>query len=173
MNNRTLALLAATATETIYGINHTIAKGLMPQVIQPYGFILLRVSGAALLFWTLSLFVKSEPIEKRDWLRILACSIFGMVLNMLLFFKGLSLSTPINSAVSMTVTPILLLILSALLLKEKISWLKVLGISVGLSGALILILFQKKTQFNAPNIPLGNLLFVLNAISYAFYIILA
>jgi len=173
MNNRTLALLAATATETIYGINHTIAKGLMPQVIQPYGFILLRVSGAALLFWTLSLFVKSEPIEKRDWLRILACSVFGMVLNMLLFFKGLSLSTPINSAVSMTVTPILLLILSALLLKEKISWLKVLGIAIGLSGALILILFQKKTQFNAPNIPLGNLLFVLNAISYAFYIILA
>lgn len=173
MNNRNLALIAATATETIYGINHTIAKGLMPQVIQPEGFILLRVGGAALLFWTLSLFVKSEPIEKRDWLRILACAIFGMVLNMLMFFKGLSLSTPINSAVSMTVTPILLLILSAFLLKEKISWLKAVGILIGLSGALILIMFQKKTQFNAPNIPLGNLLFILNAISYAFYIILA
>lgn len=173
MDKRIWALLAATATETIYGINHTIAKGLMPDVIQPFGFIVLRVGGAAILFWILSFFIENEKIDKRDWLRIFACAVFGMVLNMLMFFKGLSLSTPINSAVSMTVTPILLLILSAIFLNDKITWLKVLGIGMGLSGALILILFQEKTQENAPNIPLGNLLFVLNAVSYAFYIILA
>lgn len=173
MDKRIWALLAATATETIYGINHTIAKGLMPDVVQPYGFIVLRVGGAAILFWMLSFFIKSEKIEKRDWLRVFACAIFGMVLNMLMFFKGLSLSTPINSAVSMTVTPILLLILSAIFLGDRITWLKILGVGMGLSGALALILFQEKTQENAPNIPLGNLLFVLNAVSYAFYIILA
>lgn len=172
MDKRFLALLAATATETIYGINHTIAKGLMPHVIQPYGFIVLRVGGAAILFWLLSLFTKSEKIERKDWWRILACAVFGMVLNMLMFFKGLSLSTPINSAVSMTITPVLLLLLTALILRERITWVKTLGIVFGLSGALVLILFQEKTQTNAPNIPLGNLLFVLNAISYSFYLIL-
>lgn len=172
MDKRLLALLAATATETIYGINHTIAKGLMPHVIQPYGFIVLRVGGAAILFWLLSLFSQSEKIERKDWWRILACAVFGMVLNMLMFFKGLSLSTPINSAVSMTITPVLLLLLTALILRERITWVKTLGIVCGLSGALVLILFQEKTQTNAPNIPLGNLLFVLNAISYSFYLIL-
>lgn len=172
MDKRLLALFAATATETIYGINHTVAKGLMPHVIQPFGFIVLRVGGAAILFWLLSLFTKSEKIEKKDWWRIGACAIFGMVLNMLMFFKGLSLSTPINSAVSMTITPVLLLLLTALILREKITWIKTFGIIFGLSGALVLILFQKKTQANAPNIPLGNLLFVLNAISYSFYLIL-
>lgn len=172
MDKRLLALLAATATETIYGINHTVAKGLMPHVIQPFGFIVLRVGGAAILFWLLSLFTKSEKIETKDWWRIGACALFGMVLNMLMFFKGLSLSTPINSAVSMTITPVLLLLLTALILREKITWIKTFGIIFGLSGALVLILFQKKTQANAPNIPLGNLLFVLNAISYSFYLIL-
>ena len=172
MDKRLVAILAATATETIYGINHTIAKGLMPHVIQPFGFIVLRVGGAALLFWTFSIFVKSEKIAAKDWLRILGCAVFGMVLNMLMFFKGLSLSTPINSAVSMTITPVLLLLLTALILRERITWVKTLGIFLGLSGALVLILFQEKTQNNAPNIPLGNLLFVLNAISYAFYLIL-
>lgn len=172
MDKRLIALLAATATETIYGINHTIAKGLMPHVIQPYGFIVLRVGGAAILFWILSLFTKSEKIERKDWWRILACAVFGMVLNMLMFFKGLSLSTPINSAVSMTITPVLLLLLTALILRERITWVKTLGIIFGLSGALVLILFQEKSQTNAPNIPLGNLLFVLNAISYSFYLIL-
>ncbi len=172
MDRRLVALLAATATETIYGINHTVAKGLMPHIIQPYGFIVLRVGGAAILFWTLSFFTKSEKIDKQDWWRIAACALFGMVLNMLMFFKGLSLSTPINSAVSMTITPVLLLLLTALILRERITWIKTFGIVFGLSGALVLILFQEKTQDNAPNIPLGNLLFVLNAISYSFYLIL-
>lgn len=172
MDKRTFALLAATATETIYGINHTVAKGLMPHVIQPFGFIVLRVGGAAILFWILSLFTKSEKIETKDWWRIGVCALFGMVLNMLMFFKGLSLSTPINSAVSMTITPVLLLLLTAIILRERITWIKSFGIAFGLSGALVLILFQEKTQFNAPNIPLGNLLFVLNAVSYSFYLIL-
>lgn len=172
MDKRILALFAAVATETIYGINHTIAKGLMPHVIEPYGFILLRVGGAAILFWTFGMFSVMEKIAKKDWFRILGCAIFGMVLNMLMFFKGLSLSTPINSSVAMTVTPVLILLLTALILKERITFLKTIGIIFGLSGALILILFQEKTQQNAPNIPLGNLLFVLNATSYALYFIL-
>lgn len=172
MDKRALALLAAIATETIYGINHTIAKGLMPHVIEPYGFILLRVGGAALLFWIFGLFTKMEKIDKSDWLRILGCAIFGMVLNMLMFFKGLSLSTPINSSVAMTVTPVIILVLTAVILKERITFIKTIGIVAGLSGALILILFQEKTQENAPNIPIGNLLFILNATSYGFYFIL-
>ena len=172
MNNRILALLAATAASSIYGINHTIAKGLMPDVIQPYGFILLRVSGAAILFWAVSFFYPSEKIEKGDWLRIIACAFFGMVLNMLMFFKGLSLSTPINSSVVITLSPVLLLVLSALFLKEHITWRKAVGIGLGLLGALALILFGAKTQPNAPNIPLGNLLFIVNATSYSVYLIM-
>ncbi len=172
MNKRALALLAATAASAIYGANHTIAKGLMPEVIQPYGFILLRVLGAALLFWVISFFFPSEKIERRDWWRIIICSFFGMALNMLMFFKGLSLSTPINSSVVITLVPVLLLVLSAIFLKEKITWLKSVGIGLGLAGALVLILFGIKIQANAPNIPLGNILFIVNAASYSAYLIL-
>jgi len=172
MNARFLALLAATAASTIYGINHTIAKGLMPDVIGPYGFILVRVTGAAILFWLIGLFVTSEKIDRKDWPRILICALFGMVLNMNMFFKGLELSTPINSSVVITLTPVILLVLGAFLLKERITWLKSVGIGVGLIGALVLILFGVKTQENAPNIPLGNMLFIINATSYAFYLIL-
>lgn len=172
MNKRALALLAATGAATIYGVNHTIAKGLMPDVIQPYGFILLRVTGAALIFWIISLFYPSEKVEGRDWTRIVACAFFGMAVNMLAFFKGLSLSTPVNSSVVITVAPVLLLLLSAIFLKEKITWLKSVGIGLGLSGALLLVLFGIRSQPNAPNIPLGNLLFILNAASYSVYLIL-
>ncbi|MGY8933386.1 MAG: DMT family transporter [Flavobacteriales bacterium] len=172
MNQRTLALLAATSASVIYGINHTIAKNLMPEIIQPYGFIFLRISGAAVLFWLLSLFFPFEKVERKDWLRFLACGLFGMTINMLMFFKGLSLSTPINSSVVITLVPVILLILSAIFLKEKITWRKYIGIGLGLLGALFLIFFGMKTQNNAPNIPLGNILFLVNAFSYSIYLII-
>lgn len=172
MNTRILAIAAATAASTIYGINHTLAKGLMPDIIGAYGFILLRVVGAAILFWIASIFLPKEKIDKKDWLRIVLCALFGMVLNMNLFFKGLELSTPINSSVVITLSPVLLLILSAIFLKERITWMKGVGIALGLAGALMLILFGAKMQENAPNIPLGNTLFVVNATSYAVYLII-
>ena len=89
-----------------------------------------------------------------------------------MFFKGLSLSTPINGAVVVTLALVILLVLSAFFLKEKITKLKGSGIALGFVGALVLILFGAKTQENAPNIPLGNTLFVINATAYAVYLIL-
>ena len=172
MNKRAFAILAAISEATIYGLNHTIAKGVIPLYIKPFGFILLRVTGATILFWLISLWFPKEKIATSDWLRLIACAVFGMVINMLLFFKGLSLSTPINSSVIVTITPILVLVLSSYLLREKITWLKVSGIFLGLSGALMLVLFSEEVRQDAPNIPLGNLLFIVNAFSFGIYLIL-
>lgn len=172
MSKRHLALLAAFGASFIYGVNHTLAKDLMPTYIGAYGFIMLRVTGAAVLFWLTSLFVPSQRIERKDYWRIFLCALFGMTVNMLMFFKGLELSTPINSSVVITLSPVILLVLSAVFLKEKITLLKGSGIALGLVGALVLILFGVKAQNNAPNIPLGNTLFMINATAYAIYLIL-
>lgn len=172
MNKRALAVIAAIMESTIYGLNHTIAKSVMPMYIKPFGFIFLRVTSAAILFWLISLWFPKEKVANSDWPRLIAAAIFGMVLNMLLFFKGLSLSTPINSSVIVTITPILVLVLSSYLLREKITFLKVSGIFLGLSGALMLVLFSAETRQDAPNIPLGNLMFMVNAFSFGIYLIL-
>ena len=172
MNKRLLAILAATGASTIYGINHTVAKGLMPIYIEPFGFILLRVLGAAILFWIISFFGPKEKITTSDWPRILGCTVFGMVINMLLFFKGLSLTTPINSSVIITISPILVLVLAAFLIKERVTLLKTAGIITGLAGAMTLVIFSKSSTVDAPNIPLGNILVIINALSYGLYLIL-
>lgn len=172
MDKRSAALLAAFGASLIYAINHTLAKGVMPTYIKPFGFILLRVIGAAALFWLASIWVPKQKIERGDWLRIFGCAIFGMVINMLMFFKGLQLSTPINSSVMITISPILVFILSAIFLSEKITLLRSVGILLGFSGALGLILFGTETRQDAPNISLGNILFIVNAASYAIYLVL-
>lgn len=172
MNNRTLAFLAAFGASAIYAMNHTIAKGLMPTYIEPFGLILVRVLGAAALFWIISIWGPKEKIDTADWKRLVACALFGMVINMLMFFKGLSLSTPINSSVIITISPIIVFILSALLIGEKITLKRSIGILIGFAGALMLVLYGQEERSDAPNIPLGNALFIINATSYAIYLIL-
>lgn len=172
MSNRTLALLAALIATSIYGLNHTIAKGLMPTYIGPFGFILVRVLGAAILFWIIGIWGPKERIEKKDWKRIILCALFGMVINMLMFFKGLSLSTPINASIIVTISPIFVFLISAFFIKEKITLIKYFGISLGFCGALALILFSNEIRQDAPNITLGNILFVVNSISYGIYLII-
>lgn len=173
MSKRTLAFLAAIGATTIYGINHTLAKGVMPNYVTPFGFIFLRVVGAAILFWAISFFAPKENIDKKDWGRIFLAAVLGMAINMLSFFKGLQLSTPINSAVLVTISPIAVVVLSAFLLKERITLNKGLGIFLGFIGAVSLILFGAEIRQDAPNIPLGNTLFILNAVAYGAYLVVA
>jgi len=171
MNNRYLALIAAFLATSIYGINHTIAKEVMPIYIGSSGFIMLRLLGTTSIFWLISLFTPNEKIEKKDFFKILLASVLGMCINMLAFFRGLELSTPINSGIIITLSPVLVLILSYFFLKERITIKKILGILIGFSGAVFLILNTSKTGINAPNIPLGNSFFLLNASAYAGYLI--
>lgn len=170
MSKRYFALIAATLVSIIYGVTFTIAKDVMPLYILPYGFIVLRVGGSVILFWLIWLFVPKEKIDRKDFPRIIAAAFFGVAFNMLTFFKGLSLTSPISAAVLMVSTPIIVLILSAIIMKERMLKRKVFGIVLGLVGTAFLILYGKSVG-NASNANLGNLLVFANAVSYGFYLI--
>ena len=172
MDNRILALIAALLATSIFGFNHTIAKELMPDVLSPNALLYCRVLGAAVCFWIISLFVKNEKIEIRDFKLIIICSIFGMGLNMITALNGLYNSTPINSAIITTLAPIFIFIISVFLLKERITKIKYLGVFIGFIGTLTLILLNEKSITNAPNINLGNFYLIINSISYALYFVL-
>ena len=172
MNSRGFAIFALFMVQLLYGLNYTIAKTVMNEnFIKPFGFVLLRVIGATILFWILSLFVPKEKIERKDYLKLMVASLFGVVINMLFFFKGLEYTSPIHASSIMTIIPIIILVLSAYILKEKVTKLKITGVILGLAGALVLTLYGKSSRVG-DNIPLGNLLVFLNAVSYSIYIIL-
>lgn len=171
MRSRNIAFLLAFLASLIYAVSFTVAKEAMPEYVLPFGFILLRVIGATVLFWGVGFFLKKESIDTQDYPRILLAAFFGMALNQLAFFKGLSMTTPINASVIMVTSPILVLIFSTFIMKEKASKRRISGIFIGLLGAVILILFGKNTGV-ASNASLGNLLIFVNASSYALYLIL-
>ncbi|WP_028890048.1 DMT family transporter [Tenacibaculum ovolyticum] len=171
MNQRTLALIAVSIATLIYGVTFTVAKEVMPMYIKPFAFIVLRVGGAAIVFWLLGLFVKAKPIEKSDYKKIVMAAFFGVGLNMLTFFKGLSYTTPISASVMMVTAPILVLIFASVLLKERLVLRKIIGIIIGLIGAIILIVYGSSSDADAKNMMLGNFLVFINAASYAMYLV--
>jgi drug/metabolite transporter (DMT)-like permease len=149
----------------------------MPHYIDAYGFIFLRVGGSAILFWIVWLIMRmlkigpNEKIALNDFPRIIACAFFGVALNMLTFFKGLSMTSPISAAVIMVCTPLIVLILSAIIIKEKMRKRKILGILLGLFGTSFLILYGKSVENNS-NVSLGNFLVLVNAVSYGYYLVI-
>jgi drug/metabolite transporter (DMT)-like permease len=177
MSKRNIALIGATLVSLIYGVTFTIAKDVMPHYIDAYGFILLRVGGSALLFWGVWLIMRmlkigpNEKIALHDFPRIIACAFFGVALNMLTFFKGLSMTSPISAAVIMVCTPLIVLVLSAIIIKEKMLKRKILGILLGLFGTSFLILYGKSVENNS-NVSLGNFLVLVNAVSYGYYLVI-
>ena len=171
MSKRSWALVAATLVSIIYGVTFTIAKDVMPKYVDAFGFIVMRAGGSVLLFWLISFFGPKEKIAKEDFPRIIAAAFFGVAFNMLTFFKGLSYTSPIMGAVLMVTTPMIVLVLSAFIMKERMENRKVLGIILGLAGTITLILYGK-SLVNATNASLGNLLVFVNAVSYGFYLII-
>ncbi len=171
MNARRIAFVFAFLASLFYGVAFTVAKDVMPAYIKPFGFILLRVSVAGILFWLVGMTIKKEKIQNRDFIRIFMAALFGCALNMLTFFKGLSMTTPISAAVIMVITPVLVLSFSSLILKERTTPLKILGIFIGLSGTLLLILYGQKLEIDKTGM-IGNLLVFVNAASYALYLII-
>jgi drug/metabolite transporter (DMT)-like permease len=171
MSKRNLALFAATIVSIIYGVTFTIAKDVMPKYIDAYGFILIRAGGSMLLFWLVWLFTPKEKIERNDFPRIIAAAFFGVAFNMLTFFKGLSLTSPISAAVIMVTTPMIVLVLSAIIIKESIKSRMVFGIILGLIGTATLILYGKSMGDSSQS-GFGNFLVLVNAISYGFYLII-
>ena len=128
MDKRFLAILAALGGTTIYALNHTIAKDVMPTYVQGFGFIMIRLIGGTVLFWVVSLFLPKQPIARADFKHFFSAAFLGMAVNMLAFFKGLEYSTPINSTVIITTTPIMVFLFSALLLKEQMARYRVIGV---------------------------------------------
>lgn len=155
----------------LYGTNYAAVKLVTPALISPFGFLIFRVGLAGLLFWLIGALFKQKIDWRVDGYRILGCSIFGVGINMLFFFKGLSITSSVHGSIIMTLTPILVGILAAILLKEKLYRKKVFGLIVGLLGASIII-FQKTTVSNQSSIE-GDILILLNAMSYGTYLVLA
>jgi drug/metabolite transporter (DMT)-like permease len=164
-----LALLLA---NIIFGVNNPVARMLMPDVLDPMALTFFRFSGGMVLFWIASLFFKREHVSAKDKLLLLFASIFGLTLNQLPFFFGLSMTSSIDASIVVTMLPIVTMLLAAVFLREPITQMKAVGVLVGASGALIIVFSSHSTAQSVTGNMQGNLIVFLAVISFSLYLTL-
>jgi len=174
MSKRTVAIICGFLVALFYAYNFTAAKEVTPEHVGPFGLAWYRVVATCVIFWGISLFAKSKEKIPYQELPLIALAAFcGVGFNMVTFMWGLSLTSPISASVLMVSTPIIVLVLSALFLKERLHTLRIIGILIGFSGAALLTLLSTGEGAEAKDPFLGNILVLVNAISYGIYILIA
>lgn len=168
---KTWAHISLLGANIIYGLNYSIAKAVMPDHIKPFALVALRSICATAMFWITSLFMPKEQVNKKDLFYLFGCSFFGVVINQTLFLVGLDMTTPINSSIILSTNPIFAFVFAAIILKEKITFLKGTGLAIGLSGVLLLILQNGVPDLGSSTF-LGDIFTMVNTISWAFYTVI-
>lgn len=172
MNKTTRAHLAVLCTNLFFAANFSLIKMISPSLMGPLAVNVLRASICVILFWIVWSFGRTNAaFQKKDLGRFLLCALTGVALNQVLFIKGLTLTSTIHASFLMLVTPLVVTLFAVWVLKESFTVIKALGLLLGISGSVFLIL-QKEIGDHATNYLLGDILIIINAISYSIYFIL-
>lgn len=167
-----ISMLAATL---LFGANYWIAKGLMPDHLLPMQIIFLRVSGTFLIAWVIQMSVKELrmlKIDRADFPRLILSSLLGVAVNQMMFFTGLNHTTPVDAAIINSVNPIMVLLFSAWLLKERIGTSRIGGILLGAAGALMLILLGNPISIKGGHLT-GNMFIIANTAAWSLYLVIS
>ncbi|MCW3075094.1 MAG: hypothetical protein JWP69_2163 [Flaviaesturariibacter sp.] len=172
MKTSTRAHLAVLGTNLFFAANFSFVKMVSPAVVKPFGLNVFRVSISLLLFWLIwALGKTSAGIAKKDIGRFFLCGLTGVAINQMLFIKGLTMTSTIHASLLMLTTPLLITLFALWVLRESLTFTKITGIVLGAAGAALLIASKENTS-HAQNYLLGDLLILVNAISYSIYFIL-
>jgi len=170
LTTTTKAHIAVLFTNLFFALNLSLVKHISPALVGAYGLNIFRVGISLLLFWTVwSMGKTAAAIKRKDIPRFLLCGLTGVAINQMLFVKGLTLTSTIHAALLMLCTPLLITVFAFWILKEKITWQKALGLSLGIGGAVLLITTKEK---NGSASLTGDLYIVVNAMAYTIYFIL-
>ena len=162
MNNRYAALVALVLVQLFYVLIFTFANDvILSGHVNPFGFILLRVVCAGLLFWLFGIFTPSKKIERGDFPKLVAAG----------FFSKATIHHPDQWDYDYDNVVHHRYYFICNYFREPIKKIKVLGIGLGLSGALILSLYGESSA-NVTIILLSNFLIFINAAYYSYYLIL-
>ena len=168
----TKAHIAVLSTNIFFAVNFSLVKYISPALVKPYALNLLRVGVSLILFWLLWTLSNIHPhIQRKHWPRFFLCALTGVAINQMLFIKGLTLTSAIHASLLMLLTPIIITVFAFIVLKERVTIPRALGLALGIGGTLLLVLTKEQSS-SATNYLLGDLLIVINAISYTIYFII-
>lgn len=155
-----------------FGLNLPFTKDLLTTYVTPTGYMVLRASVAALLFWTIGCFMRRERVERKDLWLIALGSMLGFVLSQYLTAVSLEYTSPVYFSLIAAMSPVVVMFLAAIFLKEPISLQKTLGVVLSVAGALLLILQADSHSPAGSDNLFGILLACISITSFSVYLII-
>lgn len=172
MDKLTKAHFAVLGANVIYGMSFSAVKMLTSQYMPAFSLNLVRIGVSAPLFWLLFLMKPGKVgIDREDIGRFALCALTGVAINQLMFIKGVSLTSSIHASILSLVSPIFITAAAGWLLKERFTWQKGLGLALGIGGAATIISARNTSVNPGENMLVGDILIIINAISYSLYFV--
>lgn len=153
-----------------WGLLSPLSKDAMLHGIDCMSLVSFRVFGTAIIFWIASSFTEKEQVQLHDKICFAGAAILGLILNQCLFIVGLQLTSPTNASIETTATPIITMLLAFVIQKESITWKKTIGIVLGCTGAVILILTSAHSTDNKVGNIWGDLVVMGSQTFYALFL---
>ena len=162
------AVAALLATQFMFGTATVLGKFAL-LAFPPNAIVGMRVGGAAIAFAALQRLRGNLRLdERKHYFQFALYAFFGIALNQLLFFKGLSLTKAANTSLLSVTIPIFTIAISVLIGYDRLTWRLIAGIALAAAGVLYLI-DPSRASFSSDT-TLGDLMIVLNSLCYAFYV---
>jgi len=151
-------------------------KAILAKLMYRHG-----VDAVQVLFWrmllALPLFLvlawwagRGKPaFTRRDWFNVIGLGFCGYYLASLLDFLGLQFITASLERLILYLNPTLVLLLSVLWLRVRVSLRQLMAIALSYAG--VLIVFSHELKFEGANVALGATLVFASALSYAVYLV--
>ena len=163
--------LSIAATYTIFGLNLVFCKDIANSgTVSPYVLFTLRATGASILFWLLSLILPKEKVDKGDFLKIVAASLFGLFIPQMTFLMAITMTSAIDTAIIGTLGPIFTMFFAFFFLGEPITGKKAGGVAISFAGILFLIFNSVHAGGAASTSPWGVVLLLVNSLSFSLYL---
>ena len=170
-NSKIQAHGAILLANTIFGLGVPVTKLLLEDWVSPMTYMATRSLGAAVIFWLIAAFMKSEKVERRDLMVIMLGGLMGFVVSQTLTAEALNYTSPVYFSLIATLTPVAVMLMAALFIGERITGLKFLGVLLGIAGAVLMVVMGQ-TSGSGSNDLLGITLAILSVLTWAIYMII-
>lgn len=170
-NNKIQAHAAIFFANVIFGLGVPVTKILLEDWVSPMTYMAVRCLGAAIIFWIIAAFMKSEHVERHDLLVIMVGGLMGVVVSQTLTAWALNYTSPVYFSLIATLTPVAVMLMAALFIGERITGLKFLGVLLGIGGAVLMVVMGQ-TSGSGSNDLLGIMLAILSVLTWAIYMII-
>lgn len=160
--------IALTAAQVFFGSLPVIGKVVL-EAVSPLSIVGFRVGITALVLVVIQTYRRRLWLkQKSDYVRLAVLSLFGVIFNQILFITGLSLTKASNTSLLAVTIPIFALTAGALAGFERLTGIKIIGITLAAIGVVVII--DPRSASFSSDTTIGDILIILNSLSYGLYV---